>query len=350
MKKYDLIIVGQGIAGTLLAFHALQRNLNILVIDIGIERSASFISSGLINPITGRRFNKSWMIDALLPFAAKTYSDLQSLLGETILHKQEIFRVIHSIKEQNDLLAMVNAEGYENYLPRDLEYLDQQCFKNDFGCLPIHNSLRIDTRILFPAFRKFLHKTDRLLEENFEHNALRIFEDRIEYKHISAERILFAEGIAVLQNPYFSALPVVGNKGQCLHITAGLGEMKNTLVNGGILLPMEEKDMYYLGATYEWKYSHEEADEFGLKHLEDVLHKTICTPYQIKKQEVAIRPTTPDRRPILGVHPEHKNLFVMNAMGTKGISLAPYFAAHLLDHIFDGKELLKEVNLSRFSA
>jgi len=64
--------------------------------------------------------------------------------------------------------------------------------------------------------------------------------------------------------------------------------------------------------------------------------------------KAGIRPTVKDRRPFLGAHPDHNNLYVFNGLGTKGVSLAPYFAKHLVDHMVDGVELMKEVSIGRF--
>jgi glycine/D-amino acid oxidase-like deaminating enzyme len=67
-------------------------------------------------------------------------------------------------------------------------------------------------------------------------------------------------------------------------------------------------------------------------------------------QEWGIRPTTIDRRPIIGCHPLYKNLVIFNGLGTKGVSLAPYFSAQVAQWLEGKGEILKEVNIKRFNA
>jgi glycine/D-amino acid oxidase-like deaminating enzyme len=43
------------------------------------------------------------------------------------------------------------------------------------------------------------------------------------------------------------------------------------------------------------------------------------------------------------LHPQHKNLGIFNGLGSKGISLAPYWANHLVEHILEKKPLDSEV-------
>ena len=74
------------------------------------------------------------------------------------------------------------------------------------------------------------------------------------------------------------------------------------------------------------------------------------SPYKVIEQKAGIRPTVKDRRPMLGAHPVHQNLFVFNGMGTRGIILAPYFAAQLSDLILKGIPIDTEVDIKRFNA
>ena len=64
----DYLIIGQGLAGSLLAWELIQRDCKVVIIDNGKE-NASQVAAGLINPITGMRFVKSADVDTLLPAA-----------------------------------------------------------------------------------------------------------------------------------------------------------------------------------------------------------------------------------------------------------------------------------------
>jgi len=61
-----------------------------------------------------------------------------------------------------------------------------------------------------------------------------------------------------------------------------------------------------------------------------------------------MRPTTPDRKPILGVHPQHAQAVVFNGLGTKGVSLAPYFSGVLAEALENDAPINKEVDIDRY--
>ena len=60
MDTLDYIIVGQGIAGSCLAFELLERGAKIEIFDESWRDAACLVAAGVINPITGKRLVKSW--------------------------------------------------------------------------------------------------------------------------------------------------------------------------------------------------------------------------------------------------------------------------------------------------
>ena len=63
----DFLIIGQGLAGTVLAWNLIQRGRSVIVLDREDESTSSKVAAGLINPITGRYLTKSWRADETLP-------------------------------------------------------------------------------------------------------------------------------------------------------------------------------------------------------------------------------------------------------------------------------------------
>ena len=66
----DYLIVGQGIAGTVLSYTLLEKGKTALVIDKNQAQTSSKVATGICNPITGRRWAKTWQGDKLFPFFA----------------------------------------------------------------------------------------------------------------------------------------------------------------------------------------------------------------------------------------------------------------------------------------
>ena len=57
VPQFDYLIIGQGLAGSMLAFQLIARGQRVLVIDNDYQGNASQVAAGIINPITGHRLN-----------------------------------------------------------------------------------------------------------------------------------------------------------------------------------------------------------------------------------------------------------------------------------------------------
>jgi len=70
--------------------------------------------------------------------------------------------------------------------------------------------------------------------------------------------------------------------------------------------------------------------------------------FKIVEQVAGIRPTVKDRRPLVGQHPEYKNVYLLNGLGTRGVMIAPYVANQLFQYIEHNKPLDPEIDINRF--
>lgn len=346
---YDFIIVGQGIAGSMLSWFLLQSNQRVLVIDEFNPASASKVASGVTNPITGRRFVKSWLSDELLPFARQTYRDLELVLGESFFTHSTIVKLFDSVKSQNDWSTRCASPGYLPYLKNEqIVYLDAEKVKNEFGGFEIEGGSRLDTEKFLPAYRSYLQDKNLLLETKFDFDKLIIADSGVNYEGNKAQKIIFCEGANALFNPYFKFLPFQLAKGECLII-----EIENfysdRIINGEVfVMPMPLKNHYYIGATHEWHFDDDQPSAKGRHELLGNLSTVLKAQFTVVEQKAAIRPTVKDRRPFIGFHPEFSSVGIFNGMGTKGISLAPYFAHQFAENLLLHKPLDKEVDIKRF--
>jgi len=56
-----------------------------------------------------------------------------------------------------------------------------------------------------------------------------------------------------------------------------------------------------------------------------------------------------ERRPFVGFHPLYPSVGILNGMGTKGCSLAPYFSQQLVNHISSQLPIHPEADIKRFA-
>jgi glycine/D-amino acid oxidase-like deaminating enzyme len=231
--------------------------------------------------------------------------------------------------------------------PND-ENIFNEYFYHDFGFGEVNPCYIINLHELLHAWRSKLMENKQLLEENFDQSALKYSEDKIQYKDMEAEKIIFCDGISSFSHPLFKNLPFSLNKGEALIIESA--EIPSTYIfKKGIMLAPLRNNFFWVGSNYLWDY----ADDHPTKEFRDqtelLLKNWIRVPFKIADHKAAIRPANIERRPFVGFHPEKNRIGILNGMGTKGCSLAPYFAKQLVDNIIHQKAIDPESDLKRFS-
>lgn len=350
--KKDYIIVGQGIAGTVLAQTLLKQGKSIIVIDKANLSKASKIAAGLYNPVVFKRLVKSWLADDLVPFMDTFYTDSEALLNEKFYFKKKIIRLFAE-EQERDLWLKKTNEPVGKYLSKDVDetFLNDVIF-NPLGAAEVIKAGNLDTVKFLDGFRAYFQQHDSLLDEAFDYKQLIIAEKGVTYKNYQASKIIFCEGYKTTENPYLSWLPFKLTKGETVTIqlekdgSEELIPFDKVINKGSFILPIGN-NTFKVGATYEWKDLTENTTEKGKEDLVNKLKKVLKVPFKIIKHQAGIRPTVNDRRPLLGLHPEHPSLAVFNGLGTKGIMLAPYFANHFVDFLEHGIALDKEVDVKR---
>ncbi len=347
MEEVDFIIVGQGLAGTLLAHQLLKNDKRILVFDPGKENAATHVAAGIINPVTGRRYVKSWRIDELLPFAKKTYLELEQLLDISIYHPRQIIRTLFNAREENDWLLRTAEPGYIPYLSDSSELGEYEASTEPaYNYGEIRHSAQVNISKLSTSFGEMLSQKGMLKRDAFDFNEL-VFEDKLLYKGYHAKMIVFCEGSQAVNNPFFNYLPFRGAKGEVLIVKIQNAEFEKILKHRIFIVPLEN-DTYWIGSTYDWNYENELPTQKGAEYLTERLSEVLKLPFEIIRHVAAIRPTVKDRRPFLGVHPDFPRLGIFNGLGTKGASLGPYWAKHMTEFLLNNAPLDDEVNILRF--
>jgi len=347
VSKLDYIIVGQGITGTCLALMLIQKGKSVKLIDNHHRYSSTKIAAGIINPVTGRKYVKSWMIDILLPFAKAFYQNVEHTFDLKLVYETEIKRNMPSITAVNDWMARCQDPVYDAYVKevKQEQSLSKSVFSK-YGFSTIKNVLRVDISKLIQEFRQNCLENSLLLEEEFEYLDL-THTNGIEYRGLEANTLIFCEGYRSIYNPYFRNLPFVPLKGEVITLEIPSLKLENILRHDRFLVPLGQ-DKYWTGGGYERENIDQEPTKEYLQELKKDLDDFLKCDYKILSHKAAVRPAVKDRKPILGEHPDYRNIYICNGMGTKGASLAPYFCNHLLEHIEEDAELMPEVDIKRF--
>jgi glycine oxidase len=345
--KVDVLLIGQGLAGTLLSHALLQQGLSVLVVDQPRLTAASRIAAGLYNPITGRQMVKTWWADTLFPLIPTVYGQLQELIGQTILHPIPIYRPFVSIAEKNDWHGRWSDPAYAPYIEKIEEKPAYGPWLiNPYGGLLLRQTGWVDLPVLLDGWRRYLESRGAFLAEEFKEDELEILPEGLRYRGIEAGRLVYCNGTAQLQSRYWHWLPLRPVKGDVLLLQAQAHF--SVIPNRGVFMVPLGGGRFRAGSTYNQQDIALEPDPKGRAEIEEKLSALVSMPYAVLEQQVGIRPATKDRRPVLGPHPEQEKLYVFNGLGTKGVSLAPYCAQLLALHLKNGAELATEISIKRF--
>jgi glycine/D-amino acid oxidase-like deaminating enzyme len=340
----DHLIIGQGICGTFLSWYLQKANRSFIVIDEEQTNSASRVAAGIINPVTGRRIVKTWMIDDLIPFVQNAYAELGAILNISALEQKNIIDFFPS-PQMKLAFHQRHAEGSQYLTIPSEQNKWKNYFNDDFGYGEIDPCLLVNLTGILTAYRTRLNT--KLHAEKFDIDLLRIKKDNIQYKDIIASSVIFCDGVAGFNNPYFRFLPFAANKGEVLWIECEELPATNIFKNAINLVPWKE-NVFWVGSSYEWEFENDLPGNLFMEKTIAQLKRWLKIPFKLIDHRASIRPATLERRPFVGFHPLHKNIGIFNGMGTKGCSLSPFLARQFVDHIVDGAPIQPDVDVARF--
>lgn len=346
--KTDYLLIGQGISGTWLSYFLEKENKSFLVMDDKRPNAPSRLAAGIINPVTGRRHVSTWMIETLLPYVWDKYNKLGTELGITAISQKNVTDFFPSPQMRESFVKRVEEKGEYVSLPAEQESF-RPYFNYEFGYGEIQPVYTAHLESIIPAWRTTLMEKGLLREEQFQLNELIIEKDHIRYKDIDALKIIFCDGAACTQNPWFELLPFAPNKGEALFVKIPGLARDRIYKKGMMLVPMVQPDQWWLGSAYEWEFTDELPSTSFRTKAEQLLQQWVKLPYTITDHIASVRPATLERRPFVGLHPVHSTIGILNGMGTKGCSLAPYFADQLVQHLVHGEALDPEGDVKRFA-
>jgi len=344
----DVLIIGQGISGTFLSYFLLKKGKSVIVIDDAKKNSPSRIAAGVINPVTGRRMVQVWMADEVMQFAWNKYKEIGNLLQQDCISKKNVIDFFSNPFMRENFIKRVQEKDDHLKLHESPNPQFSSNFQFDFGYGEIQPVYLAQMDVILTAWRKKLKDEGCLMEEEFKSEELKTDDNKVQYHNIHAETVIFCDGPESFNSKYFNSLPFAPNKGEALIVNIPNLPPDHIYKKTLLLAPLIEQDHFWAGSNYLWNFEDELPSEVFRQKTEQQLKEWLRIPFTVVDHVAGIRPATIERRPFVGMHPKFQRVGILNGMGTKGCSLAPYFANQLCNHLVDGDPIMQEANIARF--
>ncbi len=333
-----ILILGQGLAGSVLAWEFERAGIEFEVVDRGHATASSRIGAGIINPITGQRLVKSWRVDELLPGALETYRAMERALGVSLVREMRVRRFFRDERERRifaekrsrgELAPYVDAgDGAENALGADGFWIE--------------GAAQVDTAALIAAMRARLVAQGKLREAEVSVAEAR---ERRELVIVCTGAVL-CEGAEAA----FGFAGMRAARGEILEVETAMRLEVDAILNDGHWLLPVGGGRARVGATFEPEVSELRTTDAARMELEKSAGRLLGgAAFRVTGQQVGLRMTSADKHPVVGRSSGDPGLGIFNGLGSKGALLAPGLARQWVNHLTEAVPFDAAVDVRRFA-
>ena len=343
--QVDFLIVGQGLAGSLLAKELLRRGRSVHVVDDRWKSSSSQVAAGLMTPLTGRRFT-------LTKDYPELFASAQARLTELgVFRPIQVYRMFVDVEQRGKGLKRTECKSCQPFIARVTSArgeLDPGLTDTFGGALM--NGAWVDLPKLLADVRAELLAAGNLTEAAFDSAEAALSAEGVRWRTLRAGAIIYCDGYkSALRGP-FTYLPWQPAKGEALTLRSDVPDKPFILNREGWALPLGQ-GVWRTGTNWQWDQLDETPTELQKEKLigrfrgyfgQDV-------SVEVTAHIAGVRPCTSDNHPFLGTHPTQSRTHLFNGLGPRGTVWAPAMADEMAAYLCDGTALRPECNLSRFA-
>ncbi|RAP32365.1 hypothetical protein DID75_05005 [Candidatus Marinamargulisbacteria bacterium SCGC AG-410-N11] len=343
----DYLIIGQGLAGSILSYFLKKLNQKIIIIDNKHSLSASMLSAGTMNYVLGQRLAMPADAITIIPYALNFYKEIEKHSKKIMITNKPFIKIFNNIHEKEWYKKRILQDQYQPFIGKTIQPNEIKNIKNPNGGCYINKTYQLDTPSFLNWFQQQLLKNNELIFDKLNIKDLNITPQWIKWKTIKTKHIIFCDGQNIRFNPMFKNIPFYPSQGDVLTINSTQLD-PNKIINHGKWLTPIAKNYYRYGATYLWQNINCMPSQIGYNELIQSLKKLTSANFNILNHSSGIRMIPSDKMPILGTHPLNQNIHIFNGFGSRGTISIPYFANFLANHLVKKIPLSKTINFKRF--
>ncbi len=336
-KKYDVAIIGQGLAGTALAWWLHWAGKSFVIVDRNEATTSSKIAAGLLTPVTGRKLVPTWRLNELWPVAIEFYRRVEATVATEVFTELPAVRLfvdqaeVEAFRKRDQQFPFGELVTYREELHR--EFIHAPC-----GGLQMQPAGKLGTRQYLNRSRTYFLERDLLRDYDLDLATDLVIESTgvsCQPLHWQADQVVFCQGIAATANPWFRDVVFKPAKGEILTCHINGWDTQEVFHQGAWLAPCGN-GLFQAGSTYEWKVLDQVITEQGREEVLCKLRRFLKAEVEVVEQHAAVRPVHVNQYPVLGRHPRLPQLVYFNGLGSKGSLQAPALARQLLG-VLDGR-------------
>lgn len=350
LPPFDMVILGQGLAGTALAWCAHWAKLRIAIIDRDEAVTSSKISAGLMTPITGKRLTTAPDWQQQWEVAQGFYRRVELLTAAKSFRKTAMVRLLNTTEECDFFAKRMETVDFAPLVQSPPKpALDPAVFEPSRDSFEMREGGQLHVAQYLAASKQFFQREQAYYTADIDLTKdIVLREDGVDLPrfHLQAMRLVFCQGYAGVSNPWFDTLPFNPAKGEMLTVRIpGLPEER--VIHGGVWLAPLGNERFRVGATYDWSHFDNVPTASGRKELETRLREALRVPYIVEEHHAAVRPILQTPEPYGGLHPQWPQLGIINGLASKGALLAPNIAWEFLRSIDADGSLRRTIGLRR---
>ena len=333
----DFTILGQGLAGSLLAWALQRTGAMVRLVDRPVPGAASLVAPGLVNPLSGRKFTTNWRAAEARPAATAFYAELEDALGQRFWHATPLLRLPRDADQAHALAARQNEPAAATHIAETFapgSFADT--LDDAHGSFLTAGAGWLDVSGL----------VERLRGKWLAEGALQETEATLDDLDGT---VIDCRGWRAAQDPAWAFIPWKPARGEILDLAIPNEALVPRIYNRGEWLVPVGAGQWRAGATYAWS-RFDAPPEIGARlQLEGQLRQWVRVPWHVTGQRCGVRPIVHDFRPVLGRHPATPHWFIFNGLGSHGVSQGPLCAQWLAAHLRENTPLPAEVDVARFA-
>lgn len=338
MNQADILIIGQGLAGSLLYWALRQRGRQALIVDAGLSQAASMVAAGAMAPCTSPRYTSPQPLGRWLDDAVRTWRHLERQLDIPLFRPQELIRLfrepaeaerVHHRRTEPDVASVLSPPAYGS--PAGL------------ASAPGHvriRSAQIDLPRFLEETRTHLRQHGLLIEQSFDPETLVVRGGTPCWDDRPLSAVVLCQGWRGRDHGPLRQLAWRMSRGEALVLRGEPGWPALAVTRGYSLVPMTD-GRYWLGATYDRGYDDMRPQAAARTALLASLPRLLAAAGhpEILEHRVGVRIGSRRDLPFCARLPGAAPVYLFNGLGSRGTLLGPRCAQAMAAHLCEGAPL-----------